>query len=133
MIEFPKDRKILTRALRERWPIKPEQRVKVLDVVERALESPDIKNALHAARTMATLDALNIKEQEVKIKAQPKVVIHTKMTTEELEQRFLDLQAELGLVDVNPADLIDAEKAYQQSLLTDESKQLEEKENKEGE
>jgi hypothetical protein len=30
-------------------------------------------------------------------------------------------------------DLIDAEKAYQQSLLTDESKQLEEKENKEGE
>lgn len=123
MIEFPKDRKILTRALRERWPIKPEQRVKVLDVVERALESPDIKDALHAARTMATLDALNIKEQEVKIKAQPKVVIHTKMTTEELEQRFLDLQAELGLVDVNPADLIDAEKAYQQSLLTDENKE----------
>ena len=123
MIEFPKDRKILTRALRERWPIKPEQRVKVLEVVEKALESPDIKDALHAARTMATLDALNIKEQEVKIKAQPKVVIHTKMTTEELEQRFLDLQAELGLVDVNPTDLIDAEKAYQQSLLTDENKE----------
>ena len=125
MIEFPKDRKILTRALRERWPIKPEQRVKVLDVVERALESPDIKDALHAARTMATLDALNIKEQEVKIKAQPKVVIHAQMSTEDLEKRFLDLQNELGFTSLSEQDqlsLIDAEQAY---------KQLEEEKNNE--
>lgn len=119
MIEYPKDKNLIKRALRERWPIKPEQRVKVLDVIEKGLESPDIKDALAAARTMAALDTLNIKEQEVKIKAQPKVVIHANMSTEELERRFIELQQDLGLSNLSEQDqlnLIDADVAYQQSL-----------------
>lgn len=122
MIEYPKDKNLIKRALRERWPIKPEQRVKVLDVIEKGLESPDIKDALAAARTMAALDTLNIKEQEVKIKAQPKVVIHANMSTEELERRFIELQQDLGLSNLSEQDqlnLIEADVAY--------NKQVEEK------
>lgn len=101
--ESKSDQYLIRKAINERWPISPEIREKIVVETTDMLDSPDGKLRLTAARTLVQIDALNLKEKELKIKSQPRAVIHTNMSMEDLEKRIKELHAELGMLYPAPA------------------------------
>jgi len=93
------DQILVRKAMRERWPIKEETRYKIVDSIEKALDNEglEIKVKLLAARTAISMDALNLKEKELKIRAAPKIHVHSDMSLEQLMERAKELQEELGI------------------------------------
>lgn len=94
--------KLIREAVKGRWPIKPITRVKVVNAVEQALDKPVMDEAgaklqLLAARTLVQIDALNLKEDELKIKTLPKHHIHTNMSTDELKLAIQEKLASMNL------------------------------------
>lgn len=111
MLEYPKDAALIKKARRERWPISEENRLKLEKVVSKGMENSDPEIALRAGKLLLNMDQLNLKEIDIKVKSQPKVVIHTKMTTEELEQRAKELLAELNLTESDTTLLLEAQQS----------------------
>lgn len=101
----PSDQYLIRRAVTERWPIPPSLREKIITQLEETIDSPilDLSLKLTAARTAVSIDALNLKEKELKIRSQPKHIIHTNMSTEELLGRVRELQEELGIANPEAA------------------------------
>lgn len=95
----PSDQYAIRKAVRERWPITSELRERVVDELLTTLNSPNLDCSLRltAARTVAQIDALNLKEKELQIRREPKHIVHTNMSTEELVARVKELQGDLGL------------------------------------
>lgn len=102
-----RDQLLVRQAIRGRWPISPSIRVKIVRETEHILDKPesDDKLKLLAARTLVQIDGLNLREDEIKIKAMPKHHIHTNMTTEELQAAIQEKMETLGLTRV-PQDAI---------------------------
>jgi hypothetical protein len=89
---------LIKTAIKGRWPIRPSVRVKIIDETERILDNnPDDKLKLLAARTIVQIDALNLREEELKQSMLPKHHIHTNMTTEELQVAIKEKLASLNL------------------------------------
>ncbi len=92
------DQQLITKAIKERWPIEARMRHKVVEHTFDVLEDDDKDDHLRmtAANVLVKIDGLNLKEKELTIRAAPKHVIHTNMSVEELEARVTELQEELG-------------------------------------
>ena len=120
-IKSYKDRQLLKRAVQERWPVSAETRLAILKHTEDIINDTKIEatTRLTAVHRIIQIDALNLKEQEIKVKAQPKHIIHTNMSTEDLMKSIGGLLAELNLT---------AEEADPQLLLEGEAKFIETKE-----
>jgi len=121
-LEFPRDSKLLARARRERWPITDETKLKINNILSKALDHPDIEINLKATNAIQKFDALNLKEMDIKVKSQPKVVIHTKMTTEDLEARAKELMAELNISANDAPLLLEAQNALVKRQEIDDSR-----------
>jgi len=95
----PTDQRLVRRAINERWPVSDRIRQRVMDHTEDILDDkeadPHLK--MSACRTVMQADALNLKEKEIKARLAPKVIVHTQLTTQELEDRIRELSNDLGI------------------------------------
>lgn len=100
---------ILTnQALKGSWPVtarNKERAVKeVIDVLDD--QEADTRTRMSAIRTLTMMEGLNLKEEENRIRQQPKHIIHTDLSTEELMEKVQTMMGELGLNSaVTPAAL----------------------------
>lgn len=94
-----RDVSLVKHAIKGRWPIRPSTRVKIVEQTEKILDDPNADPSLKllASRTFIQMDALNLREDELKLKAMPQHHIHTNMTTDELKATIKDKLATLGL------------------------------------
>lgn len=90
---------LVNRAIRERWPITTIQRAKVLEVLDQHLNDQTITNdkKLGAIKLLAALDALNLKQTELEIRARPQTHLHANMSTDELMALIRERMQALGL------------------------------------
>lgn len=91
---------LIRKAIRERWPIRDATRIRVIEETEAILNDPNIdaKLRLMAAKTLAQLDTLNLKEKEIET-PRKHIIAQTSITTEELILKIKQLQEELGLLE----------------------------------
>lgn len=92
------DQRLVSRAIKERWPMTGDMRERIVEETYGILEeTDDDKLKLLAANTLVKVDGLNLKERELQIRSQPKTIIHANMTMDELNERMQLLQSELGI------------------------------------
>jgi hypothetical protein len=121
------DLRLTKRAIGDRWPVPQETRDKVIKEITSILDNPEADPSLkcNVARTMVSIDALNLKQEELRIRESPRpqVMIHTNMSIEELEDRAAELQKDLGIS--APQALLDHEPGSQSTRIRDLTRRIE--------
>lgn len=97
--ENKQDISLMRRAIKSRWPIKDSTRAKIVNSLDRMLDSEDDTTVLRAAKQVAELDRLNIEDDKVAILREPKKHFHvvSQMSTQEIEAKIKELKDEMGL------------------------------------
>lgn len=89
---------LVNRAMKDRWPVTDEHRIKAMSQISKVLDtSEDDKLKMMAVRTLLLADQLNLKEEELEIKKRPKMHIHADMSRDELVGRLTEVASRMGL------------------------------------
>lgn len=104
-----KDKKLI-----QRFNIPPSLREKMLKVSEGILDDlmTPTKEKIQVMNTIVKMDTLNVREKEILVKSQPKLVLHAKMSDEQLVNRVNELMTELGLVPEDAGLLLEAQQSF---------------------
>lgn len=113
-----KDLSMLKRAGRERWDIRPELRESLLKKMETIITDGDGKpeNAIKAASVIRSLDALNLKEEEIRT---PNVNINVnvgELSDLELRKHIEQLAADLKLEQLKTLPIGESDKEAGQNM-----------------
>lgn len=79
--------------MNDRWPVPQRIREQAMETISSVLDDPEaeLSKKLSCIKTVLEADKLNLKQEELKIRKQPKLHIHADMSRDQLLERLKEL------------------------------------------
>ena len=112
-LESISDHELLRKAVRERWPISPAVRNKILKILENRLDFPEDPNFIKTLQIYMQMDKINVLHER---NHTPQVHLHAEITPELIEVRRKELELQKAYLIIQEPKEFDADPAYNCSL-----------------